>query len=368
MSSATPTPSREESAAASTLTALKRDVASCTTSSPTNSRPGKRPRATSSITKSGQPVTASDPKPAKPASGDSDKGCRYDSSLGLLTTKFVNLLKESPDGALDLNIAAESLNVQKRRIYDITNVLEGIGIIEKKSKNNIKWRQELDTAKSSEEELEKLTAELESLKREETTVDEAIESYQARLRHLAAGEQCAAFAYVTHADIKAIPELAGDTLIAIKAPPGTELEVPHPDEGMPYGERRFQIFLKSADGPIDCILVSQGGNSYDSAANPSVPPSDVSEGLPEASAALQDSVAPSPSTSTMKEKEDEMMGCLRLSPEPAGSDAYFAMDNENGRGIADLYEEVMKAPGESPLGDASALNDADMANWSFKEV
>lgn len=29
---------------------------------------------------------------------------------------------------------------QKRRIYDITNVLEGIGLIEKKSKNSIQWR------------------------------------------------------------------------------------------------------------------------------------------------------------------------------------------------------------------------------------
>jgi transcription factor E2F4/5 len=29
---------------------------------------------------------------------------------------------------------------QKRRIYDITNVLEGIGLIEKKSKNSIQWK------------------------------------------------------------------------------------------------------------------------------------------------------------------------------------------------------------------------------------
>lgn len=29
---------------------------------------------------------------------------------------------------------------QKRRIYDITNVLEGIGLIEKTSKNNIHWK------------------------------------------------------------------------------------------------------------------------------------------------------------------------------------------------------------------------------------
>ncbi|CAI6348918.1 unnamed protein product [Macrosiphum euphorbiae] len=42
-------------------------------------------------------------------------------------------------GVVDLNIASEKLDVQKRRIYDITNVLEGIGILEKKSKNNIQW-------------------------------------------------------------------------------------------------------------------------------------------------------------------------------------------------------------------------------------
>ena len=29
---------------------------------------------------------------------------------------------------------------QKRRIYDITNVLEGIGLIEKRNKNCIKWK------------------------------------------------------------------------------------------------------------------------------------------------------------------------------------------------------------------------------------
>jgi hypothetical protein len=57
-----------------------------------------------------------------------------------LTRKFVDLLKDSEDGILDLNYAATQLEVQKRRIYDITNVLEGIGLIEKKSKNNVRWK------------------------------------------------------------------------------------------------------------------------------------------------------------------------------------------------------------------------------------
>ena len=55
---------------------------------------------------------------------------KQEKSLGLLTIRFVGLLQEAPDGVLDLKSAAELLNVrQKRRIYDITNVLEGIGLI-----------------------------------------------------------------------------------------------------------------------------------------------------------------------------------------------------------------------------------------------
>ena len=65
---------------------------------------------------------------------------RYDSSLGLLTKKFTTLIKNSISGAIDLNDAAAQLQVQKRRIYDITNVLEGVGLIEKRSKNIIAWK------------------------------------------------------------------------------------------------------------------------------------------------------------------------------------------------------------------------------------
>ncbi|ROT73316.1 Transcription factor E2F4 [Penaeus vannamei] len=66
---------------------------------------------------------------------------RQEKSLGLLTSKFVSLLQEAEDGVLDIKSAADQLAVrQKRRIYDITNVLEGIGLIEKKSKNSIVWK------------------------------------------------------------------------------------------------------------------------------------------------------------------------------------------------------------------------------------
>ena len=66
---------------------------------------------------------------------------RIENSLGELTRKFIQLIKNSTDNmSVDLNIAADKLQVQKRRIYDITNVLEGIGLIEKTIKNKIRWK------------------------------------------------------------------------------------------------------------------------------------------------------------------------------------------------------------------------------------
>ncbi|MEQ2265645.1 hypothetical protein XENORESO_010513 [Xenotaenia resolanae] len=110
---------------------------------------------------------------------------RYDTSLGLLTKKFVDLLAQSSDGVLDLNLAAETLQVQKRRLYDITNVLEGIHLIKKKSKNNIQWMGcsllEVEGALSQRQ---SLTAEVSALGEEEQRLEQLIQRCSLDIRHM----------------------------------------------------------------------------------------------------------------------------------------------------------------------------------------
>ncbi|GAV66378.1 E2F_TDP domain-containing protein [Cephalotus follicularis] len=188
--------------------------------------------------------------------------CRYDSSLGLLTKKFINLIKQAEDGVLDLNKAADTLEVQKRRIYDITNVLEGIGLIEKKLKNRIQWKG-LDVSRPGEvdESVTSLQAEVENLSIEEHRLDEQIREVQERLRDLSEDESNQKWLFVTEEDIKNLPCFQNETLIAIKAPHGTTLEVPDPDElpyqAVDYPQRRYRVVLRSTMGPIDVYLVSQ---------------------------------------------------------------------------------------------------------------
>jgi transcription factor E2F3 len=72
------------------------------------------------------------------------KRARKENGLVTLTLRFISLLKRAPDQTLDLNEAVEKLEVQKRRIYDITNVLEGINLIKKGGKNHIKWNSQVN--------------------------------------------------------------------------------------------------------------------------------------------------------------------------------------------------------------------------------
>ncbi|KAK6152253.1 hypothetical protein DH2020_014888 [Rehmannia glutinosa] len=220
---------------------------------------GGRTNGRSKVTKNNRsvpstPVSNVDaPSPLTPAAS-----CRYDSSLSLLTKKFITLIKQAEHGELDLNNAADTLQVQKRRIYDITNVLEGIGLIEKKLKNRIRWKG-LDPSRPGEVDGDAtlLQAGIENLSMEERSLDERIRQMQEKLRDLSEDENNQKWVFVTEDDIKNLPCFQNETLIAVKAPHGTTLEVPDPDEAVDDPQRRYRIILRSTMGPIDVYLVSQ---------------------------------------------------------------------------------------------------------------
>lgn len=60
-------------------------------------------------------------------------------SLAMLTQRFLDLLLAAPGGSLDLREVTTSLRTRRRRVYDITNILEGIDLIRKESANRVKW-------------------------------------------------------------------------------------------------------------------------------------------------------------------------------------------------------------------------------------
>ncbi|TWW68114.1 Transcription factor E2F4, partial [Takifugu flavidus] len=123
---------------------------------------------------------------------DQDPKSRAEKSLAELTKRFLRLLQESEGGILDLKKAVKILavNKQRRRIYDITNVLEG------------------------------------------------------------------------------------RTVLAVRAPTGTKLEVPIP-KVVHRCPTKYQIYLKSINGPIDVLLLSKRSVSAPPLVLPVPPPQDI---------------------------------------------------------------------------------------------
>ena len=229
---------------------------------------------------------------------------RYDSSLGLLTKKFVHILRSTPDNKLDLNTAVKELGVQKRRIYDITNVLEGIGLLRKEGKNHVSWNIEPDVdlsrdtsaqgeyrgaAKSKvgeiapEAKAQYLKVALDAARGEEQQLDRFLEILTEQSAPFTTGRQGVVLEkgrgrsspssadaahknmYIRYSDITGLSMYDDDTIIGIKAPVGTNLEVPDPDQGNRPGLRKYQMYLNSSKasagskpgdgGPISVYLI-----------------------------------------------------------------------------------------------------------------
>ncbi|KAK5902670.1 hypothetical protein CesoFtcFv8_007904 [Champsocephalus esox] len=84
-------------------------------------------------------------------------------------------------------------------------------------------------------------------------------------------------AYIKHDDL--CGAFKGDTLLAIRAPIGTQLEVPIP-ESILNGQKKYQIRLKSSSGPIEVLLVNKDPSSASPVVLPVPPPDDILQSLP----------------------------------------------------------------------------------------
>ena len=189
---------------------------------------------------------------------------RYETSLGLLTKKFVSLFHTDPNGQVDLNKASEGLGVQKRRIYDITNVLEGIGLVEKISKNTVHWcgTQKHDLSAQYAD----LHTDLADLEAKENELEKLIATSNQQLKYL--NENNKKFAYLSNRDL--ISYFRNKQILAFSSPHCPfDIEVPSPENG------QYQIYLKSQKGrAIDVMIVPDASDS--SASNSEVSDNDQS--------------------------------------------------------------------------------------------
>lgn len=190
---------------------------------------------------------------AKFCTSDRLSSNRSENSLLNLTKKFLKLLRSSKDKSININIAAAHLNVQKRRVYDIINVLEGLGLLGKWSVNCSKWiGGDIDNhiASDSDNKENIMSEEEKNISEEERTLDYQIEELNKEINILSQSDKNLENAYVTFSDLQSIPSLNNKLIFSIKAPSDTVLEVPKYEKGT------YKLNLTAESGNIMVYYVS----------------------------------------------------------------------------------------------------------------
>lgn len=162
---------------------------------------------------------------------------RQENSLGELTKNFINYIRKSGRNTVNINELVKELKVKKRRIYDITNVLEGIGYVQKHAKNEISWirtevlnnfsnsllynlKQDINNKKNEFLELEKINKSL----------DTEIEKIKDEFNLISQEEDFNQYGYITFTDLNDLSNNEKYDLLAIKAPKGTSIDIIDPNE------------------------------------------------------------------------------------------------------------------------------------------
>lgn len=178
-------------------------------------------------------------------------------------------LLHSNNGHLDLNIAVNALNVQKRRIYDITNVLEGIGMIEKTSKNRVRWSGDNCNLHESDDRLESLKQSSFEQQKQEFMLDQMISNIQNSNDELLKNR----LSYILLSDVKQLSDFSDDTIIAVKAVDG-KLEVPNIG-----ATNTYPLTIRSEIEPVQFTVLNNPLFSTEYNSTPSDTPNEYNSGV-----------------------------------------------------------------------------------------
>ena len=162
---------------------------------------------------------------------DNSKYTKQENSLAQLTQNFLNYIKKKGRINISINELVEDLKVKKRRIYDITNVLQGIGYLEKKGKNEILWIKDNNCINIQNpnnniiSSYSQLKQELDELKSQNENIEENMNKYREEFKLISQKNEFPKYGYITFDDITELSLNEKVNFMIIKAPKGTSINV-----------------------------------------------------------------------------------------------------------------------------------------------
>lgn len=181
---------------------------------------------------------------------------RGENSLFSLTHKFLDLIKDTFPLPVALNSATRILEVPKRRIYYVTNILMGLGLIKKVGVGKVQWsgleiNSYLQTRQESSKE-NPSNREIEDLITEEKNLDIEIQIEDGKLGKITEKDSYAQVLYVTHQDILNCEEYGNKKIFLAKVPENMHMNY---DKDNKYN----YLELRTGGNKIDLYFISEYG-------------------------------------------------------------------------------------------------------------
>lgn len=163
-----------------------------------------------------------------------------------LTQDFLDFMMKADGAEIELGKVEQCLGASKRRLYDVTNVLAGIGLIERCGKSKVKWIAENTGIEEG--------THLKDLRSQETEIDRMTMFVDKTLKELASSDDFKNFGWVTHEDVGKIVNGEDIALFALRGP--NDLSIELPDDEDP-NRSRHRLVCTSQIGTVDLFQISQ---------------------------------------------------------------------------------------------------------------
>ena len=169
---------------------------------------------------------------------------RQENSLCQLTNKVIQYIKNKQKLNININELVKDLSVKKRRIYDITNVLQGMGYIEKKGKNEIIWIKNQTLNKKD----IKIKNNSIKLYKQINELNDCINKTKEELISISKKKDFNKYGYITFTDLKNLSLNEKLDFIILKGNKGTKVEIMDKKNSRKTCEEILKQFL---DGKIE---------------------------------------------------------------------------------------------------------------------
>jgi hypothetical protein len=160
-----------------------------------------------------------------------------------LTKGFIEYLQAHTDSEVDLNAVEQALHASKRRLYDVTNVLAGAGLIERQGKALVKWigRKPRDSVPVES-----------ARKRKEAALEAMTASVDRALADLMSSERFQDCGWFSEEEILRLDPGEAVHLFALRGPPSVTISI------LDQGDGGHHMVCRADNGRIEMTPITGG--------------------------------------------------------------------------------------------------------------